>query len=101
KNKKGHKVLSPVGRFAPSVETGLVEIAPSLHGKVSRVRQFLSWAIGILGVLAVIFVVLHFGSPERVFELVRSARPAWLFLAVLVQAATYVSAVLVWRQAHD
>ena len=84
---------------APSVKTGLVEIAPVLLGKVSRVRTLLSWAVGLLGFLALIFAVLHFGSLERVVALARSARPAWLLLAVVVQAATYVCAALVWRQA--
>jgi uncharacterized protein (TIRG00374 family) len=84
---------------APHVKTGLVEIAPILLGKVSRVRTLLSWAVGLLGFLALIFAVLHFGSLERVVALARSARPAWLLLAVVVQAATYVCAALVWRQA--
>jgi len=59
----------------------------------------LSWFFGLLGFLALILAVLHFGSPERIVELVRSARPVWLVLAVFVQSATYVSAALVWRQA--
>ena len=82
-----------------AVETGLVEIAPDLVGKVSRVRSLLSWVIGLLGLLALILVVVHFGSLERTIELVRSAHPAWLLLAVLVQAATYLCAALVWHQA--
>jgi uncharacterized protein (TIRG00374 family) len=92
-------ILSSEGKIAPSIETGLVEIAPGLLGKVSGVRPLLSWVFGLLGFLALILVVLHFSSLERIVELARSARPAWLLLAVLVQAATYVSAALVWRQA--
>ncbi|MGZ5810286.1 MAG: lysylphosphatidylglycerol synthase transmembrane domain-containing protein [Rhizomicrobium sp.] len=83
----------------PSVEMGRVQNAPFLFGKVSGVRTLLSWAVGLLGFLALILVILHFGSLERLIELVRSAHPAWLFLALLVQAATYVTAALVWRQA--
>src|SRR5208282_5284674 len=84
------EVLSSEGEFAPPIETGLVEIAPVLLGKASRVRPLLSWVIGLLGFLALILAVLHFGSLERIIELARSARPAWLVLAALVQAATYV-----------
>jgi glycosyltransferase 2 family protein len=99
RSKDAEELLSSEGKFVPPIETGLVEIVPVLLGKVSRVRSLLSWVIGLLGFLALIFAVLHFGSLERILELARSARPAWLFLAVLVQAATYVSAALVWRQA--
>ena len=67
--------------------------------KVFGVRRLLPWIVGLLGVLALILTVSQFGSLERIVELARSARPAWLFLAVLVQAATYVCAALVWRQA--
>ena len=67
--------------------------------KVFGVRRLLPWIFGLLGVLALILAVSQFGSLERIVELARSARPAWLFLAVLVQAATYVCAALVWRQA--
>ena len=95
----GNEVASSEGKFVPSVETGLVEIAPALLGKASGVRSILSWVIGLLGLLALILAVLHFGSLERTMGLARSAHPAWLFLAVLVQAATYASAALVWRQA--
>jgi hypothetical protein len=46
------------------------------------------WMIGISGFLAVILVALHFGSLEKMGQLVRSARPAWLFVALFVQAGT-------------
>ena len=72
---------------------------PALFDKASRLRALLSWVVGLLGFIALILAVLHFGSLDRLVELVRSARPAWLLLALLVQATTYVSAALVWRQA--
>ena len=95
----GKEGLSPKGEFVPPIETGLVEIAPALIGKVSRVRPLLTWVIGLLGFLAVVLAILHFGSLERFIELTRSAHPAWMLLAIVAQAATYVSAALVWRQA--
>ena len=67
--------------------------------KVFGVRRLLPWIVGLLGVLALILAVSQFGSLERIVERARSARLAWLFLAILVQAATYVCAALVWRQA--
>jgi len=81
-NAKPKEVQSRKGKFAPSIKTGLVEIAPALLGNVSGVRSLLSWAFGLLGFLALVFAVQHFGSPERVIEVARSARPTWLALAV-------------------
>jgi uncharacterized protein (TIRG00374 family) len=95
----GETVLVLPVMTTPLVETGLVEIAPSLLGKMSRLRPLLSWVIGLLGFLALILAVWHFGSLERTIELLRTARPAWMLLALVVQAATYVSAAIVWRQA--
>jgi len=99
--KLGDDALPPEGRPPPSTETGLVRIAPGLLGKGSRLRLLMVWMVGLLGFLAVILVVLHVGSLEKMVELVRSARPAWLLVALLVQAGTYVSAAFVWRQALD
>src|SRR5579859_6633030 len=98
-SKAGQEGSSSNGQFTPAVKTGLVAIAPSLLGNATRSRTVLSWLLGLLGFLALTLVVLHFGSLERFVELVRSAHPAWLLLAVVAQAATYVSAALVWRQA--
>ena len=93
------EMLSREGEFVPSAETAPDKTAPLLFGEVSRLRALLSWAIGLLGFLALILAVLYFGSLGRMIALARSARPAWMLLALLVQAATYVSAALVWRQA--
>ena len=89
----------PVDRPLPSTETGIVRVAPGLLGKASRWRSLMFWVVGLLGFLAVILVALHFGSLEKMLQLVRSARPAWLVVALFVQAGTYVSAAFVWRQA--
>jgi glycosyltransferase 2 family protein len=99
KNDESEHGMPTEGNSAPSIKTGLIAIAPDLLGKGSGTRALLSWIFGLLGFLALVLAVLHFGSPERVIELVRSARPGWLLLAILAQAATYVSAALVWRQA--
>jgi hypothetical protein len=87
------------GRPLPSTETGIVRIAPGLLGKASQLRSLMFWAAGLVGILAVILVALHFGSLEKMVQLVRSARPAWLVGALFVQAGTYISAAFVWRQA--
>ena len=89
----------PSGNNAQPELSGPGELAPALLGRRSGVRSALSWGSGLLGILALILVVLHFGSIERIVALAQAARPAWLLLAVLAQAATYVSAALVWHQA--
>jgi uncharacterized membrane protein YbhN (UPF0104 family) len=71
---------------------------PGGFGQVSDLRTLLSWLIGLAAFLALILVVLHFGSLEKTLALARSAHPAWLTLALVAQAATYVAAALVWRQ---
>ncbi|SAL17877.1 hypothetical protein AWB68_00532 [Caballeronia choica] len=80
-------------------DIGFLEIVPALLGKTSLTRSLVLWAVGLTGLLTLVFVVLHFGSLERIVELARSARPTWLLLAIVVQGGTYVSAALVWRQA--
>ncbi|AUT66357.1 lysylphosphatidylglycerol synthase transmembrane domain-containing protein [Paraburkholderia hospita] len=86
-------------RPAPSAGTGFVRVAPGLLGKASRLRTFALWVIGLAGFFAVILVVLHFGSIQKMLELARSSRPGWLVVALLAQGATYLSAAFVWHQA--
>jgi glycosyltransferase 2 family protein len=68
-------------------------------GPAAGWRRFLPWAFGLLTLLALVLVVLHFGTIEQFTRLALAARPEWLFLACVAQAATYVCASLVWRQA--
>jgi len=68
-------------------------------GQASGWRQLLAWAFGLVTLFALVLVVLHFGTIEEFTRLARAARPEWLFLVCVAQAATYMSASLVWRQA--
>ena len=83
----------------PVAETGLVHIAPGLLGKTSRLRLLMFWVVGLMAFLAVILVVLHLGSLQKMAALIRSARPGWMLVALVVQFGTYVSAAFVWRVA--
>jgi hypothetical protein len=62
-------------------------------------RRLSPWAFGVLLLLALILVVLHLGTVEEFTRLAWAARFDWFVLACVAQAATYVSAALVWRQA--
>jgi hypothetical protein len=85
--------LPPVDRPLPSTETGIVRVAPGLLGKASPWRSLMFWVVGLLGFLAVILVALHFGSLDKMLQLVRSARPAWLIVVLFVH---YVAETLQW-----
>jgi hypothetical protein len=66
---------------------------------VSEWWRLSSWAFGLLTLLTLVLVVFHFGTIEEFTRLAFVATPYWLFLACVSQAATYVCAALVWRQA--
>ena len=70
-----------------------------LLSRLLGMRSLFFWVIGCLCFFAVILVVLHLGSLERMVQIARGARPAWLLFALLVQVPTYFCAALVWRQA--
>ncbi len=67
-------------------------------------RRLAGWIAGALLLLALIGLILHFGDIREFVRLLQSARPAWLGIAVLLQAATYLCAALwlyiVLRFAH-
>jgi len=67
----GTDALPSARNPVPSVKTGLVTIAPGLLGKASRIHALTFWVLGVLGFLAVILVVLHFGSLETGIRLAR------------------------------
>jgi uncharacterized membrane protein YbhN (UPF0104 family) len=58
----------------------------------------LPWAFGLLTLVALVLVVLHFWTIEQFTRLALAVRPEWFLLACVAQAATYASASLVWRQ---
>lgn len=69
------------------------------HNPASRWQRFLPWVFGLLTLAALVLVVLHLGTIEQFTRLALAAQPEWFILACVAQAATYVSASLVWRQA--
>lgn len=55
-----------------------------------------TWFIGLLLLSGSLVLLTHFTELEQFTHLVRQAEPAWLVVAVVLQAATYVSAAGVW-----
>jgi uncharacterized protein (TIRG00374 family) len=54
---------------------------------------------GVLLLAVVIGIAVHFGSGEEFARLLQEAKPQWLIVALLCQAATYVCAGAVWHRA--
>ena len=75
----------------------------------ARFTLRISWMALLLGVAIwaglIVFVIMHVGEVERFARLLSQAKPQWLLLAALLQAATYLCAGIVWQQAtrsdHD
>ena len=55
-----------------------------------------AWFIGLLLLSGSLVLLTHFTELEHFTQLVRQAEPAWLVLALLLQAATYASVAGVW-----
>jgi hypothetical protein len=67
--------------------------------RLLRWRAPAAWLTGALLLLALVLAVAHLGEGRRFAELLREARPAWLGVAALLQAGTYVCAAGVWQRA--
>lgn len=61
-----------------------------------REAHLLPLLLGLVVLLALIGAVLQLGDARRFAEIAREAQPAWLLLAILLQAATYTSEAGVW-----
>ena len=79
--------------------TGSFPIDFAEPARASGWRRLLPWAFGLVTLVALVLVVLHIGTIEQFARLAWTARPEWLLLVCVAQAATYVCASLVWRQA--
>ncbi len=55
-----------------------------------------AWFTGLLLLAGLILLVTHFGELQHFAQLLRQAEPAWLILALLLQAGTYTSVAAVW-----
>jgi uncharacterized protein (TIRG00374 family) len=57
-----------------------------------------SWAFGLLLVAVLVVVVSQLGKERRFAQLLRQASPAWLLVAVVLQALTYLCSAAVWQR---
>ncbi|HML10221.1 MAG TPA: lysylphosphatidylglycerol synthase transmembrane domain-containing protein [Stellaceae bacterium] len=61
-------------------------------------RSSAPWISGFLTLGAIVLIVVHLGTLEEFTRLVVALRPAWFLLALMAQAATYVSASVAWAR---
>lgn len=61
-------------------------------------RRLAPWISGLLTLAGIVLVVVHLGTLKEFARLVAALRPSWFLLALLAQAATYVSASLAWAR---
>ena len=94
-----HKPIDQEDCLLPRAATGPLPVDFPEPAQASGWRRLLPWAFGLGTLVALVLVVLHFGTIEEFTRLAWAARPEWLLLACGAQAATYLSASLVWRQA--
>jgi P-type Mg2+ transporter len=66
-----------------------------------RFANWLPWFLGTALVTAVAAAAFHFSDERDFVRLVEQARPLWLVLAIVVQAATYLAQGGVWRRVGD
>jgi uncharacterized protein (TIRG00374 family) len=66
--------------------------------KKSGMRRVLAWLPGLMLLAGLVAVVSHFGEGRKFAHLLQQARPAWVLVAALCQAATYVCAAAVWQR---
>lgn len=68
------------------------------HGGGRRLLRQLSWLPGLLLLAVLIGVVQRRGQEQQFAQLLRRAEPAWILVAALLQAATYLCAAGVWQR---
>ena len=61
-----------------------------------RARNWLAGLLGIAMLGAVVVAVLHFAEEQAFLRLLERAEPAWLFVALALQAATYFAQSATW-----
>ncbi len=66
------------------------------HRSTPAWRKWRPWVMATVFLVVAVLAIRHFGEIEHWLELMRTAQPKWLLLAIVVQCATYVSAASVW-----
>jgi len=90
---RAHRFAAMVVRREPDESDG----AASAVVKRSSPKQWIRWLAGIAALAAVIMVARHFSEAKDFALLAERAEPSWFVVAVILQAATYLSQGQVYR----
>jgi uncharacterized protein (TIRG00374 family) len=80
--------------------TGAVESRTTVPGGAPRTgarARWLTWLFGLAMLGAVVLAALHFSEGWQFVRLAARARPHWILMAGLLQAATYLGQGQIWR----
>src|SRR5947207_657689 len=67
------------------------EARPRDLDRSNPAAPWVPWLLGVAALAAVIIVSLHVSEGREFLRLLERARPAWLALAMVLQAATYLA----------
>jgi len=65
-------------------------------GRPEALARWVSWIFGLALLACVVIFVVHYRQEKALAQLMRSAQPAWLLLALLLQAGTYLTDARIW-----
>lgn len=71
--------------------------SPRAHSSNPAAWRWASWLIGVAALAAVVTVSAQLSEERAFVSLVERAQPAWLLLAVALQAGTYAAQGQAWR----
>ena len=66
-----------------------------------RLNNWLAWMLGAAVLAAVVIAALHFSEQREFARLLAQAKPGWLLVAIVLQAATYLAQAEVIRGASQ
>jgi Mg2+-importing ATPase len=72
-------------------------IKKSGMGRPKALARWISWFFGLGAMAAVVMFATHHSQEKAFAQLVLHARPAWLLIALLLQAGTYMTDASIWQ----
>lgn len=66
-------------------------------GRPKNLGRWISWTFGLAVLACVIMFGAHYRQEKALAMLLRTARPAWLLVALVLQAGTYTTDARIWQ----
>ncbi len=81
-------------RMSETIDSSCSDVGGAGPSKPSR---WLVWLFGAAACVALVFVVTHLSEEKEFLRLLEKSEPYWLFLALVLQAGTYLTQGIGWR----